>query len=216
MNAPASLRAPLRRAIISSAALVEAFASLAEEGIAPDLRGNAYGLGITSVSKLARDAGHSVAMMSSADIESSVLKPSDSLEEASAAWLEHTRPVITVEADVVSLKRVPAGTPVSYGYQYRTKQETTLALVSAGFADGVPRTASMKGQVVIQGSAHPIAGRIAMDQMVVDIGDTVAQIGDVATVWGENPTLSQWSGWSDRPAALLVSQLAPRVVRVWT
>jgi len=195
---------------------VEAFASLAGQGLSPDLRSNAYGLGIARVSQLARDAGLSHAMLSPADYNSAVLAPAQATDPVTAAWLEHSRPVITLEADVVSLKRVPAGTPVSYGYQYRTTQDTTLALVSVGFADGVPRTASMKGHVSLQGTPHPIAGRIAMDQMVVDIGDTTAQVGDVAIVWGAEPTLTQWSQWSNRPAALLVAQLAPRVVRLWS
>lgn len=216
MNAPANLRAPLRRATLSSEALVEAFTSLASQGLSPDLRSNAYGLGISRVSELAREAGLSHALLSPAEYETSVLAPTAATTEVSGAWIEYPRPVLTLEADVVSLKRVPAGTPVSYGYQYRTAQETTLALVSVGFADGVPRTASMKGQVSLHGINHPIAGRIAMDQMVVDIGDSSAEVGDVAIVWGAQPTLTQWSQWSHRPAALLVAQLAPRVVRLWS
>ena len=216
MTAPASLSAPLRRARISEEALAEAFASCAAHGLVPDLRCNAYGLGLKRVSSLARETGLTHAYLSPAEHSMSALQAADGDGDRSTAWLEASRPVVTLEADVVSLKRVPPGTPVSYGYHYRTKQETTLALVSAGFADGVPRTASMKGRVSLGGTTHLIAGRIAMDQMVLDIGDTQVDVGDVATVWGESPSLTQWSQWSGRPPALLVSHLAPRVVKIWS
>ena len=215
MIAPASLGAPLRRARFSAEALAQAFAGLGSQGLIPDLRCNAYGLGLDRVSALARDAGLREAVLSEADTALSVLPPALRGSSGSASWLEGPHTVVTLEADVVSLKRVPAGSAVSYGYQYRTSHETTLALVSAGFADGVPRTASMKGHVALGGTTHLIAGRIAMDQLVLDIGDTPAELGDTATIWGVEPTLQQWSHWSGRPVALLVAQLAPRVVKIW-
>ena len=54
-----------------------------------------------------------------------------------------------------------------------------------------------------------------MDQMVLDIGDAPAELGDVVTIWGQDPSVTQWSEWSSRPGALLVAQLAPRVVKIW-
>ena len=215
MTAPASLSAPLRRAQLSQEALVEAFAGLASHGLNPDLRCDAYGLGIERVSALARDAGVAQALLSPVDREASVLTSASQDAPSSSRWLEGPRPVVTLEGDVVSLKRVPAGTPVSYGYQYRTASETTLALVSVGFADGVPRSASMKGEVSLGGNRHRVAGRIAMDQMVLDIGDAPADLGDVVTIWGSDPSVTEWSQWSSRPVALLIAQLAPRVVKIW-
>ena len=195
MTAPASLSAPLRRVRFSQEALALAFAELSVQGLVPDLRSNAYGLGLERVSAIARDAGLTEAVISEADRAFSVLPATAPDTRGSINWLEGPHVVVTLEADVVSLKRVAAGTPVSYGYQYRTPRETTLALISAGFADGVPRTASMKGHVALSGATHLIAGRIAMDQMVLDIGDTPASLGDVATIWGSTPTLREWSQW---------------------
>ena len=215
MTAPASLSAPLRRVRFSQEALALAFAELSVQGLVPDLRSNAYGLGLERVSAIARDAGLAEAVISEADRAFSVLPATAPDTRGSINWLEGPHVVVTLEADVVSLKRVAAGTPVSYGYQYRTPRETTLALISAGFADGVPRTASMKGHVALSGATHPIAGRIAMDQMVLDIGDTPASLGDVATIWGSTPTLREWAQWSGRPSSLLVAHLAPRVVTIW-
>ena len=215
MTAPASLSAPLRRVRFSQEALALAFAELSVQGLVPDLRSNAYGLGLERVSAIARGAGLTEAVISEADRAFSVLPATAPDTRGSINWLEGPHVVVTLEADVVSLKRVAAGTPVSYGYQYRTPRETTLALISAGFADGVPRTASTKGHVALSGATHLIAGRIAMDQMVLDIGDTPASLGDVATIWGSTPTLREWSQWSGRPSSLLVAQLAPRVVTIW-
>jgi alanine racemase len=116
-------------------------------------------------------------------------------------------------ADVISTKRVPANTPVSYGYHYRTTTETTLALVSAGFADGVPRSASGKALVRVGNVLCPIAGRIAMDQFIVDCGDTVVAVGDEVEIWGTSPTIEQWAEWSGRPVEALVAHVGDRVVR---
>ena len=215
MTAPAKTHPPLRRARLSTQALAEAFSSQAREGVVPDLRCDAFGLGLVRVSEIARSAGITRALHSALK-SGSVLDNAFAGEPVSASWLESPQPVMTLEADVVSLKRVPAGTAVSYGYEYRTKKETTLALISVGFADGVPRTASGMGRVSVGGSLHTIAGRIAMDQMVLDIGDTSIELGDVATVWGSEPSLRQWSKWSGRPVPLLVSHLAPRVVKIWS
>jgi alanine racemase len=116
-------------------------------------------------------------------------------------------------ADVISVKRVPANTPVSYGYHYRTATETTLALVSAGFADGVPRSASGKAFVRVGDTLCPIAGRIAMDQFIVDCGNAPVSVGDEVEIWGTSPTIDQWAKWSGRPPEALLAHVGDRVVR---
>jgi alanine racemase len=116
-------------------------------------------------------------------------------------------------ADVISVKRVPANTPVSYGYHYRTTTETTLALVAAGFADGVPRSASGKAFVRVGDTLCPVAGRIAMDQFIVDCGETPVAVGDEVEIWGTSPTIDQWAKWSGRPVEALLSHVGDRVVR---
>jgi alanine racemase len=117
-------------------------------------------------------------------------------------------------ATVISVKRVPPGTPVSYGYHYRTPTETTLALVSAGFADGVPRSASGKAFVRVGEVLCPIAGRIAMDQFIVDCGDHPVSVGDDVEIWGSSPTIDQWATWSGRPVEALLAHVGDRVVRL--
>lgn len=81
--------------------------------------------------------------------------------------------------EVIGVKRVEAGLGISYGAEYVTAGETTLALVGLGYADGLTRAATGR-PVTIGDQAHPIRGRVAMDQVVLDIGDSVVSVGDPA------------------------------------
>lgn len=107
------------------------------------------------------------------------------------------RPAMTVRAPVVLAKRVPAGEGVSYGHTYVTARETTLSLIPLGYADGVPRSASSIAPVWVGGGRHAIAGRVCMDQFVVDVGDAVVGIGDEAILFGPGdrgePTADDWA-----------------------
>ena len=93
--------------------------------------------------------------------------------------------VMLAEAKVVQTKRVQAGEGVSYGYMYRTPKETTLALVPVGYAEGLPRSASGRAEVSINGKLYKIHSRIAMDQFVVDVGDASVSPGDTVIIFGE-------------------------------
>jgi len=97
----------------------------------------------------------------------------------------HLKPVMRAESKVVQTKRVQAGEGVSYGYLYRTPKETTLALVPIGYAEGLPRNASGKAEVSINGKLYTILSRIAMDQFVVDVGDASVSPGDTVIIFGE-------------------------------
>jgi alanine racemase len=129
------------------------------------------------------------------------------------------RPVMTLRASVVSTKRVPAGHGISYGLIYRTGTESTLALVPLGYADGIPRIATGRGQVWINGRRYPIAGRIAMDQFVVDVGDDEVAPGDEVIVFGEGdrgePTAEDWAGYAETIGDEIVARVGARVERVY-
>lgn len=127
------------------------------------------------------------------------------------------RPAMRLHAPVAAVRRVPAGQGVSYGYDYRTERETTLALIPLGYADGVPRQASGRGPVVIGGQRFTVAGRIAMDQFVVDVGDTPVAVGDEAVLFGD-PTLGVPSAteWAEAAGTInydIVTRIGPRVHR---
>jgi len=107
------------------------------------------------------------------------------------------RPAMTARARVALTKRVPAGQGVSYGHAYVTERETTLALVPLGYADGVPRAAANAGPVQLGGKRRRVAGRVCMDQIVLDVGDDEVASGDVATLFGPGddggPTADDWA-----------------------
>lgn len=95
------------------------------------------------------------------------------------------RPAMRVESRLISVKRVAAGTGVSYGYTYHAPDDTSLGLVPLGYADGIPRHVSNTGSVWVNGSVRPVVGRVAMDQFVVDLGTVAAQVGDRVVLFGD-------------------------------
>ncbi|KWT61415.1 alanine racemase [Streptomyces albus subsp. albus] len=129
------------------------------------------------------------------------------------------RPVMTLEASLASVKRVPGGHGVSYGHRYTTSGETTLALVPLGYADGIPRHASGSGPVLVAGKWRTVAGRIAMDQFVVDLGGDPAQVGDVAVLFGPGdrgePTAEDWARATGTIGYEIVTRIGTRVPRVY-
>ncbi len=94
------------------------------------------------------------------------------------------QPAMRAVSEVVNLKRVPAGQGVSYGYRYRTAQETNLALVPFGYSEGMPRIA-VGAKVLIAGKQFEVSGRVAMDQFVVDIGDHEVPLGSEVVIFGD-------------------------------
>ena len=128
------------------------------------------------------------------------------------------RPALELSAGIISVKRVPAGSGVSYGYDYRTAAETSLALVPLGYGDGIPRQASGRGPVSINGRRYRVAGRIAMDQFVVDLGDDEVAVGDRAVLFGDPatgvPSADDWAQAADTINYEVVTRLGGRIE--WT
>lgn len=126
-------------------------------------------------------------------------------------------PAMTLRATVALTKRVPAGHGVSYGLTYRTDRETTLALIPLGYADGIPRAASNRGEIWVAGARRSIAGRVAMDQVVVDCGDDPVAAGDPAVVFGPGvhgePTARDWAENCGTIDYEIVTRIGPRVPR---
>ncbi len=97
-------------------------------------------------------------------------------------------PVMELESRIVFLKRVPKGTPISYGMTYHAERETTIATIPIGYGDGYSRLLSGRGEVLVRGRRYPIVGRICMDQLMVDLGsDSPAELYDRVTLFGPDP-----------------------------
>ena len=146
------------------------------------------------------------------------LAPSD--ETDLSAFGEPT-PAMSLRTHVSGLRRVPAGTPVSYGCTYVTERDSIIATLQAGYADGVPRLLSGKGDVLIRGMRAPIAGRVCMDQMMADVTDIPGvQVGDTATVMGrdgdEMISADEIASLAGTIGYEIVCGISKRVPRVYT
>ncbi|HEY1621765.1 MAG TPA: alanine racemase [Streptosporangiaceae bacterium] len=109
-------------------------------------------------------------------------------------WL---RPAMTVRARLLQVKRVPAGTPVSYGHRHRTRRPATLGLVPLGYNEGIPRLASGTAQFQVRGQRVTVAGTVNMNHTILDLGDLPAEPGDEVILFGPGddgePTAQEWA-----------------------
>jgi alanine racemase len=94
------------------------------------------------------------------------------------------KPVMSLKTSIISLRRLAAGEPVSYGRRYTTPRETTIATIPIGYADGLRRSLTGKARVMIGGQYFPIVGTICMDQCMVDVGDAKFSVGESVYLLG--------------------------------
>jgi alanine racemase len=127
--------------------------------------------------------------------------------------------VFSFHARVGLVKEVPAGTGISYGRTFHTARRTRLAILTAGYGDGLPRAASNRGAVLIAGRRCPILGRVCMDQTIVDATDlpTAPHPGDPVVLVGRQGeaeiTLAEFSAWSDTIPWETLTSVTKRVPR---
>jgi len=126
-------------------------------------------------------------------------------------------PAMTLRTHLANVKRVGAGEGVSYGHQYVTERETTLALIPLGYADGIPRAATNVGPLAINGNRYTISGRVCMDQFVVDVGDAPVTAGSAAVLFGPGtagePTAQDWAEVLDTIHYEVITRIGARVPR---
>lgn len=97
------------------------------------------------------------------------------------------RPVMSVKANIVQLKKVPPGTSVSYGRKFTATRESLIATITLGYADGLPRPYSPFAKVIVGGALAPVAGNICMDQCMIDVTDIPGvKTGAEVTVMGSD------------------------------
>ncbi|HEU5158898.1 MAG TPA: alanine racemase [Streptosporangiaceae bacterium] len=129
------------------------------------------------------------------------------------------RPAMTLTARVALTKRVAAGSGVSYGHTYHTAAETTLALIPAGYGDGVPRHGSNVLEILAGGRRRRIAGRVCMDQFVIDVGDDEISAGEEVILFGPGdrgePTAQDWADAIGTISYEIVTRIGPRVPRTY-
>jgi alanine racemase len=107
------------------------------------------------------------------------------LEPVPGAGPEQLRPAMTVRSAVTLTKRVSAGEGISYGLEYRLREESTIATVPIGYADGYGRALSSKADALVRGHRRPVAGIVTMDQVMLDCGNDDVEVGDEVILLGE-------------------------------
>ena len=127
-------------------------------------------------------------------------------------------PVMEFVTRIVFLKKVAKGTRLSYGLTYTTKGDSFIATLPVGYADGYSRLLSNRAEVAIQGRRYPVAGRICMDQCLVDLGsDTNVLLYDDAVLFGPGPgppsaeDIADLMGTIPYEVTCLVGKRVPRV-----
>lgn len=127
------------------------------------------------------------------------------------------RPAMTVQAPLVMSKPLAAGEGVSYGHQWVAEVDTTVGLVPIGYAEGVLRSASNRGEVLVEGQRRPVRGRICMDQFVVDLGGDLPPPGTPVVVFGPGdhgePTAQEWAEAAGTISYEIVTRAGGRLVR---
>jgi alanine racemase len=126
-------------------------------------------------------------------------------------------PAMTARARLAMVKRLPAGASVSYGHTWTAERDTTVGLVPVGYGDGVPRHASSTAHVLAAGARRLVAGRVCMDQLVVDLEDGRAEAGDPVVLFGTGedgaPTAQDWAEACDTISYEIVTRIGGRFLR---
>jgi alanine racemase len=174
----------------------------------------------TGVEPQLRHIANSAATLTLPEAHFDLVRPGIAVYGLSPVADQHgLTPAMTLQAEIAGVKRVRAGEGVSYGHEYTTARETTLALVPLGYADGVPRHAGGVGPVWINGQRLTVAGRVCMDQVIVDVGDLEVTAGDTAVLFGPGrrgePTATDWAEASGTIHYEIVTRIGPRVERVY-
>ena len=192
---------------VQEAAFVDAVAELAAAGVEPALRHLS-----NSAATLTRPSAHFDLVR--VGIAAYGIRPDPAMTYAT-----ELTPVMTLRTRLAQVKRVSAGASASYGHTWTTDRDTTLGLVPMGYGDGIAVAASNRAEVQVDGARATVAGRVCMDQLVVDLGDRSARRGDLATLFGPGhdgePTAEDWAAATGTIAYEVVTRLGGRTVRTY-
>jgi alanine racemase len=116
---------------------------------------------------------------------------------------------------VLAVREVLAGEAVGYGGSWHAPRDSRVAIVAAGYADGLPRSLPNGAPVLVNGIEAPMAGRVSMDMIAVDVTDhSAVLVGDPVTLWGPELPVEQVATWAGKISYELLCAVAERVPRV--
>ncbi|MCK3768084.1 hypothetical protein MZK47_00130 [Microbacterium aerolatum] len=223
----------LPRAIISLDALrASARAAVGAGGEIADLRADAYGHGAHETALEVRDAGARRVLVDDAELAETLTAEgidavTDGVPDIDSILLyglpgSGMIPAMTLTGRILSRKLLRAGEAVSYGYTHRAQRDTTIALVTGGYAQGIVRALGNHARVGVGAEMRPIVGRVAMDVCVVDLETAEAgedSSDEVVYFGGTGPAregLATWVQATGMRATELVAVAGAKAVREWT
>ena len=125
-------------------------------------------------------------------------------------------PVMTFMTKVAHVKRVPAGNPIGYGRVFHSQQETIVATLPVGYADGYSRLLSGLGTVLVKGEKASIIGRVCMDMSMIDVTNIKdVCVGDDVILFGEAPTAADVAGIMGTIDYEVLTSIGKRVPRIY-
>ncbi len=172
-----------------------------------------------------KHAANSAALMHLPDSHLDLVRPGIATYglQPSSQWHRddlNLEPVLQWKTRIIHLKKVPAGFGVSYGITYKTSEPTTLAIVPVGYADGLNRALSSRGQMLVEGRRVPIVGRVCMDLTILDVGEVPGvSVGDEVVVLGRQGesvlTAEDMAATLDTINYEIVTSISQRVPRIY-
>jgi len=170
-----------------------------------------------------RSMANSAAIMALPDSHLDVIRPGIALygiypSETMDKSIITLKPAMTIKAHIVYLKKVPAGTPISYGHKYVTKRESLIATLPVGYEDGLPRHTHDKARIIVRGHYAPIVGNICMDLCMADVTDVpgVEEYDEVLLMGeqdGKRITAEEIAEYSDTIAYEVICRFGQRMPR---
>jgi alanine racemase len=125
-------------------------------------------------------------------------------------------PAMQFHSKIIALRQVNTGESVGYGATWTATQPSIIATVAAGYGDGYPRTAKSGTPVMINGQIAPLAGRVSMDMLCVDVTQlNNVKLGDSVELWGKKLSVNEVAQWADTLGYELVTRMPTRAKRIF-
>lgn len=121
------------------------------------------------------------------------------------------KPVMSLHSRLIAVKHIKKGDAVGYSGTWKATKNTQLGVVAIGYGDGYPRYAQTGTPVLINNHKAPLVGRVSMDMITIDLGDTVAKAGDLVTLWGKGLPVEDIAKHSNTIAYTLLCGVTQRV-----
>ena len=128
---------------------------------------------------------------------------------------KHLKNVVTFKTVISQITELSEGETVSYGRKFKANQPMKIATLPVGYADGIKRNLSNKGEVLINGKIAPMVGTVCMDMIMVDVTEIFCNEGDEVILFGEKPTLESFAEKSETISYEILTSVSSRVKRVY-